>query len=70
MLLVVFGAGLSFFSTPNTNAAMGAVSKRHLGIASSIISSMRLFGQTISMGISMLVLSFREFQMNIMKVLL
>lgn len=56
-LLLLFGAGLSLFATPNTSAAMGAVESRHLGVAASVINSMRLFGQTISMGISMLVLS-------------
>ena len=56
-LLVVFGAGLSLFASPNTHAAMSSVAPKHLGVASSIINSMRLFGQTISMGISMLVLA-------------
>lgn len=56
-LLFIFGAGISLFASPNTNAAMSSVAKRHLGVAASIINSMRLFGQTISMGITMLVLS-------------
>jgi EmrB/QacA subfamily drug resistance transporter len=56
-LLIIFGLGLSFFGTPNTHAAMNAVSKRQLGIASSVINSMRMFGQTISMGTAMLILS-------------
>lgn len=56
-LLVIFGTGLSIFSTPNTHAAMSAVDKKHYGIAASIINSMRLFGQTISMGTAMLIIS-------------
>ncbi len=56
-LLFVFGAGISLFSSPNTNAAMSSVSQRQLGVAASVISTTRIFGQTLSMGISMLVLS-------------
>jgi MFS family permease len=57
LLLFIFGVGYSLFASPNTNAAMGSVSKRQLGIASSILGTMRMFGQTMSMGITMLVLS-------------
>ncbi len=55
--LFLFGTGMSLFASPNTNAAMTAVSKRHMGLASSLLGTMRMFGQTISMGITMLVLS-------------
>ena len=55
VLLALFGIGLGLFSSPNTNAAMGAVERRHLGVASSVISSMRMFGQMLSMGIVMFV---------------
>lgn len=57
LLMFMFGSGMSLFGTPNTHAAMEAVTPRHLGIASSLISTMRVFGQTLSMGISMLVLT-------------
>lgn len=57
LLFFVFGTGISFFATPNTNAAMGVVTQKQLGAAGSILNSMRLFGQTISMGISTLMLS-------------
>lgn len=56
-LLFLFGCGMSLFASPNTNAAMASVSKRHMGLASSILGTMRMFGQTISMGITMLILS-------------
>lgn len=56
-LMFMFGLGMSLFSTPNTHAAMESVTQRHLGIASSILATMRMFGQTISMGITMLILS-------------
>lgn len=56
-LLFIFGAGISLFSSPNTNAAMSSVTQKQLGAAASIINTTRIFGQTISMGISMLMLS-------------
>lgn len=55
--LSVFGFGLSLFSTPNTHAAMESVSQKHLGLASSVLGTMRMFGQTLSMAITMLVIS-------------
>lgn len=56
-LFFIFGSGIGFFASPNTHAAMGVVTQKQLGVASSVINSMRLFGQTISMGISTLILS-------------
>ena len=56
-LLVLFGSGLSLFSSPNTNAAMGALTSKFLGVGSSVLSTMRTVGQMISMGISMLVMT-------------
>jgi EmrB/QacA subfamily drug resistance transporter len=55
--LFIFGIGLSFFISPNANAAMGSVTKKYLGIAASIVNTMRMLGQTISMGISMMILT-------------
>jgi len=55
--LVVLGAGFALFSSPNTNAVMGAVTHRDLGMASAILSTMRVFGQILSMGIAMLMFS-------------
>lgn len=53
--LLVMGAGLSLFSSPNTNAIMGSVDRHDYGIASSMVGTMRLLGQIFSMGISMLI---------------
>jgi EmrB/QacA subfamily drug resistance transporter len=50
-LLFVIGLGFAFFSSPNTNAIMSSVDKRAQGIASGMISTMRLTGQAGSMGI-------------------
>jgi EmrB/QacA subfamily drug resistance transporter len=53
--LVLLGFGFALFSSPNTNAVMGAVERRFYGVASATLGTMRLVGQTLSMGIAMLV---------------
>ena len=55
--LVILGFGFALFSSPNTNAVMSSVEKRYYGIASATLSTMRLTGQMLSMGIAMLVIS-------------
>lgn len=55
--LIVLGAGFGLFSSPNTNSIMGSVERRFLGIASATVSTMRLIGQTLSMGIAILIFS-------------
>lgn len=54
--LAVVGFGFGMFSSPNTNAIMGSVEKKYLGIASATVGTMRLTGQMMSMGIATLVL--------------
>ncbi len=53
--LVVIGTGFGFFSSPNTNAIMGSVERRFYGVASAMVSTMRLLGQTFSMGLALMV---------------
>jgi len=53
--LAVLGFGLSLFSSPNTNAIMSSVEKRFYGVASSTLGTMRLTGQMMSMGITMII---------------
>jgi EmrB/QacA subfamily drug resistance transporter len=53
-VLIVMGTGFAFFSSPNTNAIMSSVERRHLGLASGMVGTMRMTGQTVSMGISMM----------------
>jgi MFS family permease len=53
-LLIMMGTGFAFFSSPNTNAIMSSVEKQNLGLASGIVGTMRMTGQMMSMGISML----------------
>lgn len=51
---LVLGSGFALFSSPNTNAIMGSVKKRHYGVASATASTMRLTGQVLSFGIVIL----------------
>lgn len=53
--LIVIGIGFGFFSSPNTNAIMGSVERRFYGVASAMVSTMRLLGQTFSMGLALMV---------------
>lgn len=55
-LLLVLGTGFGLFSSPNTNAVMGSVEKKYLGVASATVGTMRLTGQMFSMGLAALAL--------------
>lgn len=55
--LAILGLGFGLFSSPNTNSIMGSVEKRFYGIASASVSTMRLIGQTLSMGVALLIFS-------------
>lgn len=52
--LATLGLGFGLFSSPNTNVIMGSVQKKFYGVASATVSTMRLIGQTMSMGIATL----------------
>jgi len=54
--LILLGLGFALFSSPNTNAVMSSVEKRFYGVASATLGTMRLIGQVLSMGITMLIL--------------
>lgn len=56
-LLALLGLGFAAFSSPNTNAVMGAVEPRVYGIASGILGTMRLLGQMLSMALILLLFS-------------
>ena len=49
--LAIAGTGFALFSSPNVNAIMSSVEKRHYGIASGSMGTMRLVGQMLSMAI-------------------
>ncbi|MCP4338256.1 MAG: MFS transporter [Desulfobulbaceae bacterium] len=55
--LILLGTGFALFSSPNMNAIMGAVEKRHYGLASGAVATMRLLGQMLSMAMATVVLS-------------
>ena len=57
VILIVLGTGFALFSSPNVNVIMGSVEKRFLGMASATTGTMRLTGQSISMGITMMMIS-------------
>ncbi len=57
LLLLLMGIGFGLFSSPNSNAIMSSVGKRHLGVASGVVGTMRMIGQMLSMGIAMMLLS-------------
>lgn len=52
--LVLLGFGFALFSSPNMNAIMTSVERRYYGVASGTAGTMRLTGQMLSMGITML----------------
>jgi EmrB/QacA subfamily drug resistance transporter len=49
--LAVVGLGMASFSAPNTSAVMGSVPRSQLGIASSVLGTMRFTGQAISVAL-------------------
>ena len=56
--LILMGIGFAFFSSPNMSAIMGAVEKRHYGIASGALATMRMLGQMLSMAIATMLLAY------------
>jgi len=57
LLLLLMGIGFALFSSPNSNAIMSSVEKRHLGVASAAVGTMRMVGQMMSMGIAMMLIA-------------
>ncbi len=55
--MVIMGFGSGIFASPNTNAIMGSVKKKFFGVASATVSTMRLVGQTLSMGMVLFIFS-------------
>jgi EmrB/QacA subfamily drug resistance transporter len=56
-LLIIMGIGFALFSSPNSNAIMSSVEKKHLGVASGVVGTMRMVGQMLSMGIAIMLLA-------------
>ena len=57
LLLLLMGIGFALFSSPNSNAIMSSVEKRHLGVASAAVGTMRMVGQMMSMAIAMMLIA-------------
>jgi EmrB/QacA subfamily drug resistance transporter len=55
--LILLGFGYGLFSVPNTNGVMSSVETRSYGVASGMLSTMRITGTTFSMGIAVLIFS-------------
>ena len=53
----ILGFGYALFSSPNSNAVMSSVKNSMFSIAASTLSSMRMIGQSFSMGIVTMVFS-------------
>ena len=56
LLLALLGLGFGLFSSPNTNAIMGAVSPDLFGVAGAMAGTMRQLGMMLSMAVVMLLL--------------
>lgn len=56
-VVIVIGVGFALFAAPNNNAIMGAVPKRQYSLATSMLGTVRLVGQVISVAIVTMVLS-------------
>lgn len=57
LIQIIMGFGFGLFSSPNTNAIMSSVERKQLGNASGMIATMRMVGQTMSMGIAMMLIA-------------
>lgn len=58
LTLMLLGLGFALFSSPNSNSIMSSVERKHLGIASASLGTMRMVGQMLSMGIAMMLFAF------------
>ena len=55
--LIILGTGFAFFSSPNMNVIMSSVEKQYFGMASATTGTMRLIGQSFSMGVVTMITS-------------
>jgi len=50
-VMILIGAGMGFYMSPSHSAVMGAVSKAHLGVVSSLLILCRTLGQTAGVAV-------------------
>jgi MFS family permease len=55
--LAIYGFGIGLFTSPNSNAVMGSVVRKSLGVAAGTMGTMRTGGMMVSMGIMMILFS-------------
>lgn len=55
LYLAILGFGFGLFSSPNVHAIMSSVERKFYGVASATLGTMRVIGQTLSMGIATLI---------------
>jgi EmrB/QacA subfamily drug resistance transporter len=55
--LITLGAGFALFSSPNTNAVMHALDRRDFGVGGATLSTARIIGQILSLGIATVIFS-------------
>lgn len=58
LTLMLLGLGFALFSSPNSNSIMSSVERKHLGIASGSLGTMRMIGQMLSMGFAMMLFAY------------
>lgn len=63
--LAMQGVGFAFFAAPNNNAIMTSVEKKEYGVASAVLGTMRIVGQSFSMVLMTLVSSYYLGQLSI-----
>ncbi len=56
--LIFLGIGIAFFVSPNTNAIMSSVGKSDYAVASSMVSTMRMIGGILGLGITNLIFTY------------
>ncbi len=64
LLLVLMGAGMAFFQSPNTSSIMNAVPKNSLGVAGAVSALFRNLGLVTGTTVSVMIFSFST-KMNI-----
>lgn len=57
MAMAINGLGIGIFASPNTNAIMGSVNRKELGVVAGTLGTMRTAGMMVSMGIMMIIFS-------------
>ncbi len=55
--LIILGLGFALFTSPNTNAIMSSIERRHIGVAGAMVGMVRQLGMMFSMGILMMLMA-------------